>query len=212
MHNPPPDDTTGHDTTLLTQAVAFGVWLAAAAGIGWVIAFPHSAFAFTGITRIPEHMQTPATVAVFASYMLAIVTGGVLLSILARWALRRARCTSLSVAFTYALVSTFLALYAMCHASWFAGYIQWFTQGRYVDLCGPCLGCIFSLVAGGFVWFFAIVTSATHDLIGRSFLLALLFAATYYSAIVSWTTARTVRANRVSPHNTTAIPTSTSFS
>jgi len=210
MLNPPPHDTPGHDTTCRTQAIAFGVWLVAAAGIGWGIAFAHSVVAFIGITRMPDHVVTAATVGVFASYLLATVIGGLLLSILARWSLRRARCTSFGVAFTYALVSTFLALYAMCHASWFAGYIQWLTQGRYVDLWGPCLGCIFSLLAGGFVWFFAILTSATHDPIGRSLLLVLLFAAIYYSAIVSWTIARTVRANRVTPDKATPTPTSTS--
>lgn len=210
MHGPLARDGEDYDAAWRTVAVAFGVWLVAAAGIGWAIAFTHSAFAFIGITRLPEGAATPATIGVFASEVIAIIIGGVLLSFLARWALRRARCISMAVALTYALVSTVLALYAMCHASWFAGFIQWFTQGRYVSLWGPFLGCIFSLLAGGFVWFLAILPSAGHDPIGRSFLLVLLFAAIYYFPIVSWTTARAVRANRVFPGKATSIPASTS--
>jgi hypothetical protein len=210
VQNSPPHNSPTHDTTWRTQAGAFAVWLAAAFAIGWAIAFPHTAFAFMGITRMPDRMQTPATVAVCASYLLATMVGGLLLSILAKWALRRARCTSLAIALTYALLSAFLALYAMSHASWIAGFTQWFIQGRYVDPCGPCLGCIFSVLAGGLVWFFVILTSATHDPIGRSFLLLFLSAAIYYLAIVSWATARTVRANRVSARTTASSTDSTS--
>lgn len=202
----PTDRSTAPDRPpFLTQAVAFVLWLFGAAAIGWGIAFAHVAFGFIVVTRVPDRVSIPATVAVFASYLLASAIGGVLLSLLSRWALRRARCTSLAVALTYALVSTFLALYAMCHASWFAGYIQWFTQGRYTHLFGPLLGCIFSLLLGGFVWLYAILTSATHDPVGRAFLLVLLLAAIYYSALVFWTAIRTVRANRL-----LSVPTTTS--